>query len=426
MSASANTEIGVPQVSINFALRRVNNDPFQLLANIRDMGPVVYNRAPDAWMVAPFTEARQVLRDGAHFDQDTETMLRAVGGHHLTTLQPPLHTAVRNTIRHDFERGTLHERWEGMVQAVVHRLVDPLLDGLRRGETVDLVPDAIHRIPAQVICEMLGLSEVGIGERFRDWINGMIGVMNASVEADPIRRAELHRRGAEAQEEILAFCADVLESRRADPDANDVVRLLARSNLAEPPEDESDPRFGAPHCVMTDRDLHAQIAQLVIAAQDNTANMMSAALVYLARYPEVRMALLEDRELLEPVIEELLRHHGSIMVTPRLVRPGGAEIAGASIPEGSRVWVLNGAANRDPTRWENPDEFDIYRERKANVAFGFGIHNCIGINLARLELRTFITRVLDRVPSYELATDDIDYGTVFFTRGPQSVPVRAR
>jgi cytochrome P450 len=304
--------------------------------------------------------------------------------------------------------------------------VDPLLDRVHAGESVDLVEDAIHRIPAQVISGMLGLEGSGVGDRFRDWINGMIGVMNASVEADPERRREMHERGARAQEEILAFCGEILELRRNDPDARDLIRMIAVSDVGTPPDDPSDPRYGADPSYMEERDLQAQIAQLVIAAQDNTANMMSAAVLYLGRYPEVRQALIEDPELLSPTIEELLRHHGSIMVTPRLVRPGGAELEGVQLPEGARVWVLNGAANRDPSRWEDPDRFDIRRELLGNVAFGFGVHNCIGMNLARLELRTFITHLLERVPSYELADDEIDYGSVFFTRGPQRVTIRVK
>ena len=200
--------------------------------------------------------------------------------------------------------------------------------------------------------------------------------------------------------------------------------MLANSDVGKPPTSSEDPRFGADVTFLKERDLHAQIAQLAIAAQDNTANMMSAAAVYLARYPAVRSALAADRDLLPLAIDELLRHHGSIMVTPRLVRPGGVTLAGTHISAGSRVWALNGSANRDETRWPSADTFDIYREPKAHLAFGFGIHNCIGLNLARLELRVFVTLLLDAFPPYELVSDDIDYGTVFFTRGPQAVHIR--
>ena len=385
---------------------------------------MVYNAAADVWMVAGFSDARTVLRDGARFDQDTETMLRAIGGQHLTTLQPPLHTAVRGVFRHEFERGTL-ERWEPMVTDVIHRLTDPLLTRVRQGEIADLVPDAIHRIPAQVISGMLGLTEMSAGDRFRGWINGILGIMNASVEADPERRQKLHERGILAREEALEFCGHVLQVRREDPTATDLIRLLAISDVGHPPTDPNDPRLASEMTYLQERDLHAQIAQLVIAAQDNTANMMSAAAVYLARYPDYTRAIQEDRSLLPQAIEEILRHHGSIMVTPRLVRPGGADIGGIDIPEGARVWAMNGAANRDPEQWNEPDVFDIYREMKANLAFGFGVHNCIGINLARMEIRIFVTRLLDQLSSFVLVDDEIDYGTVFFTRGPQSVRIRS-
>lgn len=174
---------------------------------------------------------------------------------------------------------------------------------------------------------------------------------------------------------------------------------------------------------MTEGDMRAQVALLVVAALDNAASAMATMMVVLAQHPSQRQAINEDRSLLPQAIDEILRYEGPVMAIPRAAH-GDGELDGVTIPAGDKVWGMIGSANRDPERWDAADRFDVFRERKGSLAFGVGPHNCLGINLGRMEIHLLLEHLLDAIPEWEMATDDLDYGHNFIVRGPQSVPIR--
>jgi len=411
-----------PTSAIKLSDPQIVSNPFPHLERLREQGPVVYSTSNDVWMILGFDLARACLVDPEQFVIEPDLFLDMFGGHTLTSLRKPLHTAVRSTWQYEFQRAAL-ERRQGLIESTVDDLLDSLDERLRDGQVVDLVPALTRRIPAAVISEMLGLPAED-RERFRMWIDDLLGMFNAITEVDAARAAQLNARGRAAQAELSAYCGELLQQRRESSGPNDLTRMLTESPFADPEcrlHDPQGPLAGKTH--MGESDLRAQIAQLVLAGQDNTANMMSHAIAALAQHPDQREALVRNRELLAQAVEEALRWQGALQVLPRTVMSDDVELAGEPLAKGSEVWLMLTAANRDPARWEKPGQFDIFRERKQNLAFGVGMHNCIGMGLARLEIQVLIDRLLDRFPNYDLAADEIDYGRNFITRAPQALPV---
>jgi cytochrome P450 len=152
---------------------------------------------------------------------------------------------------------------------------------------------------------------------------------------------------------------------------------------------------------------------------------MASTLVALGQHPDQRRALVADRSLIPQAIEEMLRWSPVVTnVQQRHACSPDSNVRGIPIPMGSAMAPLVIAANRDPDRWEHPERFDIFREPKQHLGFGFGMHVCLGLNLVRLETQVWLDRLLDLLPDYEIA-GAIDYGQSFLLRGPVAVPVAA-
>jgi len=174
---------------------------------------------------------------------------------------------------------------------------------------------------------------------------------------------------------------------------------------------------------MTEQEIIASNTQLVFAGNETTAKLMAHTLVTLAAHPDQRRRLAEDRTLVPAAIEEVHRFQTIAQFMDRFVR-ADVEIEGVLLPKRSVVTALEGAANRDPERWDDASSFDVTRPARQHLGFGFGMHSCIGLNLARLEATIWLDRLLDHLPEFEVV-GDVDYGKNFQIRGPLAVHVAA-
>ncbi len=175
---------------------------------------------------------------------------------------------------------------------------------------------------------------------------------------------------------------------------------------------------------MPDREMIANGTMLTLAANESTAQVMGLILYALGLHPDQRRALVADRSLIPVAIEEV---HRWLTISQAVLRNSCSEesqVEGFTIPKGSDVMALLGCANRDSARWDNPDSFDIFRPRRANIGFSFGPHICLGIHVARIEMRIWLNRLLDKLPEYEFA-GDIEFGTNFTLRTLQGMPIKA-
>jgi cytochrome P450 len=206
--------------------------------------------------------------------------------------------------------------------------------------------------------------------------------------------------------------------RRTAVEINEYIRLEMDRHRREQPDDLFTTMLQlSGDKAMTDDEIRSTAVLMMLAGYDTTAKTLGNTLVALEAHPDQRRDVRESPELLPTAIEEAMRWSGPVQYTSPRVCLVDTELGDAKLSEGETVFVFLAAANRDPRRWPNPDRFDIHREAKSHVAFGWGPHLCLGAPLARLETKVAIEYLLEVAPDYTLR--DVDLGDSFFMRGPE-------
>jgi cytochrome P450 len=254
-------------------------------------------------------------------------------------------------------------------------------------------------VPTIVIARLMGIP-VSDHEQFSTWSDAMGDIVQGLQDPTP-QGQELVTAGRQATAELNEYVRERVAERRG-AGGSDLVSLMVDSPVARE--------------LMTDSEVVASNTQLVFAGNETTAKLMSVALLALARFPDVRRELREDRTLLPRAVEEIHRWNSVSTVTWRTVATRDAQVAGHPVEEGAVLMLLRNAANRDPSRWEDPATLDVRRPGRGHLGFGFGMHSCLGLNLARLEVQVLLDRLFDRLPDWDVT--DVDWGTGWALRGP--------
>jgi cytochrome P450 len=379
----------VPALDVNFFDRSVVEDPFPLYEQIRSAGRIVWNDTLKGWMIPGFEECSTVLTDSGErfaimngdpnliFWFDAPNMIQVDGAEHqrLRRCLVPLFTRSATA------------KWEQRVGEVVDELLTPLRYG---SDNFDLIAD-FTMIPTVIVAEMLGVPKERHHD-FRRWSHEIVSNLAYGHE-DPVARAVM--KGA--ADGVNSYLTEEIERHRREQPDDLITAMLGMSE-------------------MSDAEVRSAAILLFIAGYDTTAKLMGMSLVALELHPDQRRMLADDLSLVPDGIEEVLRWTGVSQMTPRLVLRD-TELAGTKLPAGDVVHVLMAAANRDPNRWSDPQRFDVRRDPKSNLGFGFGPHLCLGAPLARLETKVAIERLLKIAPEYQLR--DIDLGDAFYVRGPE-------
>jgi cytochrome P450 len=397
-----------PVMSLSFREPGFNQDPFPVLEEIRTAGPVVYNELRGTWLLTSYPDVARVLGDTRHYAQgETEAFTDFFGGPTMETIdEPQRHDAIRGIWAPDFQRGNLESR-RPLVERVVAERLDPFVDRVRSGETVDAIAEMTRSIPTLVIASMLGI-ETTMFQQFSAWSDAMGAIAEGALDTSD-RGMETIMAGRQATAELNEYIAAQVEDRRRQP-TEDLIGKMVASGYA--------------NSAMSEKEIIASNTQLVFAGNETTAKLMAHTLVTLAQRPDQRRTLASDRTLVPQAVEEVHRYQTITQFIDRDVKESDVEIRGVAIPRGSVVTPMQGAANRDPERWDHPGDFDITRPPRQHLGFGFGMHSCIGLNLARLEAQVWLDRLLDKLPEYELA-EEVDYGSNFQLRGPLAVQIAA-
>jgi len=369
-----------PRLDVSFDDPAVAADPYATFESIRAVGPVVYSAgsiqkefAPDGgYMCAGHRTCQRVLGNARKYQQPIDWFSNKFGDVVFEALDTPRHDEIRSVWSHDFERDTLKERQGAAIDTMVARYLDPAIERLASGETLDVVAELHDKIPLLVTLQMLGLPE-GDSDMLRAWSATLTG--------------EGRVDGTMSLNDYVQQAVDAKETAPGE----DLISAMVVSDAARS---------------MTRSEVVANCSQLVFAGAGTTGGVMNACVTLLAQHPDQQRILAADRSLVDRAIEESVRFRSVPFAAPRSVVDGDAELEGVRIPEGSTMVVLIGAANRDPARWDRPNEFDIQREPRQHLGFGFGMHNCLGLNLGRLVVRTYLNRLLDGVPSWTLADPD--------------------
>lgn len=362
-------------------------DPHALYEALRTDGAVGYVLLPSglrAWVVPRYAEARALLADPRlHKGRDgiLAAFIRQYGpptgdedfpltGHMLES-DPPDHTRLRKLVNKAFT-GRRIESLRPRVEQIVAGSLDELAASAP-GEAVDLIDRYAFPIPVTVICELLGVPFAD-REDFRRWSAALL-----SVEDD-----------AAAAQAMAGYLTRLVEAKRAEP-ADDMLCALIRAS------DDEDR--------LSQHELVSMAFLLLVAGHETTVNLIGNGVLALLRHPDQLAALHADPSLLPGAVEEFLRYDGPINLATLRSTAEPIEVDGVTIPAGEFVMVALGGANRDPARFAEPDGLDVTRPAGGHLAFGHGIHYCLGAPLARMEGAIGIGGLLDRFPGLRLAGD---------------------
>ncbi len=397
---------GVPVVNIDLESVEATADPFPLLEQVRAAGPLVMNIGrPAGYLLTDFKTCQRVMGNHRFYQQSRDFFIDRFGAIVFQAIDNEMHDVLRGIWADEFTRDELAARRTTAVHEMIDRGLDEFVPQLIAGEEVDVAP-RLRLIPAAVIAHMMGINEarfdefVACAHVMSEWREGM---------ADPTPRGrEIVRRANEAGTRLNELVDEELRERMAvGIERTDLIGLLLVSAV------------GLEH--MTHREKIATCCHLLFAGNDTTGKLMGLCVAALAQHPDQRRLLAEDPSLVVDAIDELVRYSSPAAVGAfRTVISPEAVVHGHRLEVGQAITPLLLAANRDPERWEDPSRLDFTRERKQHLGFGFGMHSCLGQNLARLEVQILLTRLLARVPDWSLARP-VDYGGNAGTRGPVSL-----
>jgi len=399
-------------LAADFDLRRLDaafyDDPFATYRALREHAPVK-RMADGSIFLSRYADVVAVYKDVKTFSSDKhEEFFPKYGesplfAHHTTSLvfnDPPLHTRVRRLIA-----GALTPRHVAAMEVGLVAWVDHLLDAMAaRGPEaeVDLIESFCGAIPVEVIGNLLGVPRDERGP-LRDWSLAILGAL------EPALSPQVEARGNRAVGEFLAYLDGLVSRRRAapgDPETDVLTRLIQGGTDGE---------------ALTTPELLHNCIFLLNAGHETTTNLIGNGLKCLIDSPDQKQRLIDEPALIRSAVEEFLRIESSNQLGNRITTTE-AEIGGVRLAPRTQVTLGIGAANRDPAQFDDPDRLDIGRHPNRHVAFGSGIHQCVGMGLARLEGQVAIGRFVARFPDFRLAAPAVRAQRARF-RGHVRLPV---
>jgi cytochrome P450 len=376
-------------------------DPDDLLRTLRreaPVTPITMHHGMSGWLITRYDDVRRLLadpgltKDGAMAPTGIKPAAKlpdyAATERHMLALDQPDHTRLRRLVA-----GAFTARRVTALTGYVESLVDGLLDDMDTDGPQDFVAGLALPLPVQVICEMLGVPEAD-RSAFRQWSTVLVSAT--------ARRSEYF----EARAAMLGYVRGLLDLKRADP-ADDLLSALVTAR-------DSGDRLSAD-------EVTSAVMLLLVAGHDTTVNLIAAGAYRLLADRTQWKRLVAEPDLVPDAIEEMLRYDSPVQSATHRMTTTEIEVGGRRIPAGETLILSILSANRD-----GDDPFDIARPRGSHVAFGHGIHYCIGAPLARLEARIAFSRLIARYPDLRLAEDDFvpRWTPSTLTRGITSLPVR--
>jgi cytochrome P450 len=376
------------------------NNPYPVYKYLRDESPVFYNEALNFWAISRYADVVEAHRDSETFSSAGGVSIEGIeaGGSNLITKDLPEHRWHKMLVTKVFTR----ERMNGM-EDFVRGLCVKLLEQAGQREEFDFVKDFAVRLPLDVISEL-----IGIPEAYRNDIHHFANMaLLRAGDVDPRDQWEAKRASDRTYLELV-------RERRANP-RDDVITMLMETEVED---DQGVARR------LTDKELAARFMELAIAGHETVAKTLPNGAMALERFPSERAKLLHDRALTPAAVEEILRFDPPSQLQGRTTTRD-VELHGKTIPSGARTMLLTGAATRDERRFDDPDVFNVTRENDMTaIYFGYGIHRCLGIHLARLEIRVAFEELLARYPDFHVYPDRATRKVLSNVRGVDTLPCR--
>ncbi|MFF9497063.1 cytochrome P450 family protein [Streptomyces flaveolus] len=383
-------------------------DPYPVYARLRAQGPVHRIRMPEgnaeAWLVVGHEAGRAALAEPSlskDWSKASPSLpLGAISsGPHMLRADPPDHTRLRKLVAREFTARRVEE-----LAPRIQKTTDALLDRMLAATDgrADLVEALSFPLPISVICELLGVPDLD-RDSFRTWSNDALGATDPEA-----------RRAAAAS--MARYLEELLASKRQRP-GDDLMSALIHG-----PDDD-----GGGGDRLSPDELLGMAWLLLVAGHETTVNLISNGVLALLTHPEQLAALRADLTLIDSAVEEMLRYDGPVETPTYRFTTEPLTIGDTVVPGGGElVLVALADADRDPARFAEPERFDITRDARGHVAFGHGIHYCLGAPLARLEARIAIRTLLERCENLDLDIHPaaIAWRPGLMIRGPRRLPVR--
>lgn len=377
-------------------------NPYATYEKLRKEDPVSYVLLPDgqyAWMITRYEDALAALKD-QRFIKDFTKLNDGDEGHdsvfsqNMLFADMPDHKRLRGLVSKAFTPQMI----AGMRDRI-QEITNELLDDIEGKNNIDLINAFAFPLPIIVICEMLGIPTED-RDKFRLWSNSMIEGSNGEYAQD-------------IQQNMNDFVS-YLGKRFATVRENPGDDLISKLIISEEQGDQ-----------LTERELYGVVSLLIIAGHETTVNFVGNSVMALLEHPEQLEMLKSQPELIKTAIEETLRYNDPVEFSTSRWAGEDLEFKGEAISKGDLVIVILNAANHDPNQFEDPEILDITREKSKHLAFGKGIHACLGAPLARLEGEIAINSFFKRYPNAKMNADknDLEWRSGMIVRGVKELPL---
>ncbi len=385
-------------------------DPHSYYHQLRQFDPIYWNEKWGGWILTRYDDVIEVLRDAEHFSSDRMAFLADelgeegkkkyapifdIVGKWAVFLDPPDHTRIRRLLNNRFAPMAV-EQYRPRMRAIVNEL----LDGLEKQDSFDVVRDFAYLVPLMIILELLGTPALD-RDLIKKW-SEQIGTF-FFIRADEPNRREIACEGIQA---FVDYLRPLVEERRKNPQLDLISALVGAEEQGKLSEDE----------------VIATCVLMVFGGHETTMNLIANGTLALINNPDEWRRLKENPDLMESAIEEFLRYDGSVKTTVRWVKED-ITLGTKTLKKGQRLLLGLSAANRDPEQFENPDQLDLSRDPNPHVAFGHGLHICLGAPLARLEAQEAFKALTQRLPIPKLNTDTLEYHPAVIGRALKALPV---
>lgn len=381
-------------------------DPYPTYARLRTTDPVHWSPLMDSWVIARYQDADAILRDHKRFSNDARNRraqrLRVTSGvpsdPNMLVLDPPDHTRLRALVSKAFTPSAI-----AALEPRIRAIVGDLLDHIADPTSFDLIETIAYPLPVIVMAELLGVPPEERAQ-FKRWSDQRARVLEPTIT--PRERQD----AIQAAKAFDAYFRDVIEVRRRDPRDDLISTLVAIEEAGD---------------TLSPYELLIMLRLLLIAGNETTTNLIGNGMLALLRHPEQLHMLKENLSLIPSAIEELLRYDTPVQLDGRTIMED-MDFKGRPWQRGQGVVLLLGSANRDPEVFHDPDRLDITRNEASHIAFGRGIHHCLGAPLARLEGRIAFEALLERFSDIHLLTEHPSFKDNVVLRGLKTLPLRAR
>ncbi len=387
---------------------RFKADPFPTFARMRAEAPVYPHLAPDGstiWYITRYEDVTAVLRDDVHFCKDPRharpqetrrsSLIARLINENMLFSDPPDHTRLRALVNQAFTPRRVEK-----LAPVIRETAVSLLDAAEMKGEIELIADYALPLPVRIISELLGIPPAD-REMVSDWSQAIISPGSRGLNYSARRRKV---------KAFVTYLQEMFVDRAAHPQDDLVTALVQAEEAGEK---------------LNERELSSMVALLLVTGHETTVNLIGNGALALLRHPQ-QLALLREREVdWDSAIEELLRYDGPVETsTTRWVRED-VTLHGCRLRRGDVVRVVITSANRDPAQFAHPDTLDVTRSDNKHLAFGLGIHYCLGAPLARLEGRIALPLLFDRFPHLRLAVprQELRWRSGVLFRGLEALPL---